>query len=456
MINEERKKVHPDRTPASIVVIGGGAAGTLAAFAAASHGADVTLLERNDRIGRKIYATGNGRCNITNQKMTDDCYYSSSAQHIPKYYSHFQPEDLLRLFNQFGIFFHDRNGYVYPRTDQASTIAYALEKMLSVRGVSISRMTEVTGLERRRGSDGRFLISGQKSHFTFRKGKTRISDTVPFTIGTDRVILAAGGMAAPKYGSHGDGYRLAAGLGHTVIGPEPALVPLISELPALKSASGVRCHARAELYLGDRRLRSEEGEIQFSENRISGIPVLQLSRLAVEHRATDAEMESHHQSELYLRIDFLPEISDDQWKAEKERRLSALERDPGSLLADLFFGLVNERIGNMILAHNGLQGEKKCRKEDPAFLETLLESLRAFRIPIDGYGSFDQAQTTAGGVALSELTESFESRKVPGLYMAGEMLDADGICGGYNLTWAMISGYLAGLAAAGVVVNETA
>lgn len=483
------------RHPLSVAVIGGGAAGALAAYAAASRGAEVILLDRNDRIGRKIYATGNGRCNITNRKMTNDCYYSSSAEQILDFYRAFAPDDLLRLFEQYGIFFHERNGYVYPRTDQASTIAHALEKMLSSAGVSFCPMTEVTnvakgqskdqnkGQNKDRNSDGakdwdrnrnenqnedaRFLISGQKSEYAIRKGKLRILGAESFSMETDRVILTAGGMAAPAYGSRGDGYRFAAGFGHTVNHPEPALVPLISSDPVLKYASGVRCRARAELRLGEKTLRSEEGEIQFSENHISGIPILQLSRLAVnllteneneEQNGDRREIQEEHQKErhrdVYLLIDFLPEFTQAQWEMEKKRRLSSLSDNPDSLLGDLFPGLVNDRVGNMILARRGLQAEKKCRKAEPHLLEELLNDLRIWRIPVDGYGSFDQAQTTAGGVPLSELTENLESIKVPGLYMAGEMLDVDGICGGYNLTWAMISGYLAGCAAAGVPLER--
>lgn len=482
-----KKKFIKGGHPISVAVIGGGAAGALAAYAAASRGAEVILLDRNDRIGRKIYATGNGRCNITNRKMTQDCYYSTLAERIPDYYRRFAPDDLLKLFERYGIFFHDRNGYVYPRTDQASTIAHALEKMLSSAGVSFCPMTEVSNVAKGRNKDrnddgakdwdrnrnenqiedARFLISGRKSEYTIRKGKLRILDAEPFSIETDRVILTAGGMAAPAYGSRGDSYRFAAGFGHTVISPEPALVPLISSDPVLKYASGVRCQARAELHLGEKILRSEEGEIQFSENHISGIPILQLSRLAVnllteneneEQNGDRREIQEGHQKEhhtyVHLLIDFLPEFTKEQWEAEKKRRLSALSDNPDSVLGELFLGLVNDRVGNMILARRGQQAEKKCRKTDPSLPGELLNRLRAWVIPVSGYGSFDQAQTTAGGVPLSELTENLESIKVPGLYMAGEMLDVDGICGGYNLTWAMISGYLAGCAAAGMPLER--
>jgi predicted Rossmann fold flavoprotein len=241
-------------------------------------------------------------------------------------------------------------------------------------------------------------------------------------------------MAGPQYGCKGDGYRFAAKFGHAVSQPLPALGPLLcGEERILAAADGVRCDAAITLYAGEQKICRERGELQMTKKGISGIPVFQMSGLAAAGLKRGEEMTAS--------IDFLPDLSSDAWDAEKARRLG---EDRDKMLGIFYLGLVNRKVLDMVLRSRNLQAEKKASKVDEAELVRILDMLRDFRLRIDGTGTFAQAQVTAGGIPLSETDENLQSRLQPGLYLAGELLDVDGRCGGYNLQWAMTSGWIAG------------
>ena len=366
-------------------VIGAGASGCMAAVSAALSGASVLLLESNDKICRKIYATGNGRCNLTNLHMSGECYHTGGGEDLSAFFARFSVEDHLAFWQSRGICLHDRQGYVYPQTDQAATIAEGFEKILDSLGVRIALHERVQSVH----TDGKgiFRIETQEGHRCF--------------AGT--VVLAGGGMAGPQFGCRGDMYRIAEALGHHVRKPLPALTPLISDDRDLKAASGVRCDAAIALRIDGTKICSERGELQMTESGISGIPVFQMS---------------------------------------------AMGEDRNSMLGRFFLGLVNRKILDLILRRRGMQAEKKASKVSDNELTAIMHDMRRFPVRITEAAGFQKAQVTSGGIQLSQTDENLQSNRCPGLYFAGELLDVDGICGGYNLQWAMTSGWIAGKSAA--------
>ena len=424
----------PKMRPVRVAVIGGGASGCMAAITAAQAGADVHIFEKNEKPGKKLYATGNGRCNLTNLHMDDSCYHTRTADKngsslIHSAIERYSPADQIRFFADLGVPVYDRDGYVYPRTNQAQTVVRALEKRIAALGIQVHTGCPVRKI--RRSQQG-----------------TKADDAVFYVDCNDRearafdtVILCTGGMAGPQYGTTGDGYRLAASFSHKISTPLPALTALECRGQFLKRAAGVRCRAAVTLYTGNdkKQIREgrEEGEVQMTDYGISGIPVMQISGMAARL------LESKQR--VFVQIDFLPEFSDSAFSDEIERRM---REDRSQMLGDLFLGLVHKKILDLLLAEKGLQAEMKARRIDDAGIRQILQSMREYTLEVIQVKSFKQAQVTSGGIPLEDTDADFQSRLQPGLFFAGEVLDVDGRCGGYNLQWAFATGYIAGLAAA--------
>ena len=424
----------PKMRPVRVAVIGGGASGCMAAITAAQAGADVHIFEKNEKPGKKLYATGNGRCNLTNLHMDDSCYHTRTADKngsslIHSAIERYSPADQIRFFADLGVPVYDRDGYVYPRTNQAQTVVRALEKRIAALGIRVHTGCPVRKI--RRSQQG-----------------TKADDAVFYVDCNDRearafdtVILCTGGMAGPQYGTTGDGYRLAASFSHKISTPLPALTALECRGQFLKRAAGVRCRAAVTLYTGNdkKQIREgrEEGEVQMTDYGISGIPVMQISGTAARL------LESKQR--VFVQIDFLPEFSDSAFSDEIERRM---REDRSQMLGDLFLGLVHKKILDLLLAEKGLQAEMKARRIDDAGIRQILQSMREYTLEVIQVKSFKQAQVTSGGILLEDTDADFQSRLQPGLFFAGEVLDVDGRCGGYNLQWAFATGYIAGLAAA--------
>ena len=424
----------PKMRPVRVAVIGGGASGCMAAITAAQAGADVHIFEKNEKPGKKLYATGNGRCNLTNLHMDDSCYHTRTADKngsslIHSAIERYSPADQIRFFADLGVPVYDRDGYVYPRTNQAQTVVRALEKRIAALGIRVHTGCPVRKI--RRSQQG-----------------TKADDAVFYVDCNDRearafdtVILCTGGMAGPQYGTTGDGYRLVASFSHRIRTPLPALTALECKGQFLKRAAGVRCRAAVTLYTGNdkKQIREgrEEGEVQMTDYGISGIPVMQISGMAARL------LESKQR--VFVQIDFLPEFSDSAFSDEIERRM---REDRSQMLGDLFLGLVHKKILDLLLAEKGLQAEMKARRIDDAGIRQILQSMREYTLEVIQVKSFKQAQVTSGGILLEDTDADFQSRLQPGLFFAGEVLDVDGRCGGYNLQWAFATGYIAGLAAA--------
>ncbi len=390
-----------------VIVVGGGASGMMAAIAAAKQGCRVCILEHKEMPGKKILATGNGRCNFTNLVQGCDCYRGSAPAFVLPALEQFSAENTKAFFEELGILSTDRNGYCYPRTMQASCIRNAL--LLALKTNHISVFCDV-GIRRiHKTSDG-FRI------------ETKTGDYL-----TKTCVLAAGGMAFPKSGSDGSGYIYAKQLGHTCVEPLPALVPLLADASWLKQTAGVRAEASVHLYVDGEDVDTDTGEVQFTDYGISGIPVFQISRHASRALSEDKCVEAV--------LDLLPEYSQAQAVDWLQAQIKRKNKTCG--IKEILAGVVNEKLAQMI--------SEAVKASGAVTAKDLARSLKCVRLPITGTKGFMQAQVTAGGIRTEEVCpETMESKLVNGLYFAGEILDIDGKCGGYNLQWAWSSGYCAG------------
>ena len=404
----------------TIGVIGGGAAGMMAAISAAGQGARVTILEANDRLGKKILSTGNGKCNLGNERLDPEGYYTGEPEFLEKCFQRFSVDDMVLFFRSIGLLIKSKNGYLYPASEQASSVLDVLRFEAASAGIDV-----VTGchVERIRGDErtAGLQVQGGGKSFVF-----------------DRVILAAGGRAAPKTGSDGSGYLLAQQLGHSLIPTVPALVQLKCREPFLKSVSGVRAEAQLELVeAGECRIR-ERGELQLTDYGISGIPVFQMSR-QVNYRLL-------REKEIEIAIDFLPDYTPEDYE---QLYISRLLLQGQRTVEEFFAGMLNKKLMLLFIRLAGLKATEDMETADREKIRQVFALCRRFTVHVTAHSGYDNAQVCAGGIPLTEVTEDLESIKLPGVYFAGESLDVDGRCGGYNLQWAWSSGYIAGTAAAG-------
>lgn len=407
------------------IIIGGGAAGLMAAITAAENGAGVTILEHMPRVGKKILSTGNGKCNLTNLDMRPDCYRCGIADFPMTAIGRFSVADTVSFFRRLGVVVTDRNGYVYPASGQAQTVLDALREKTESLGVRIVTECRPETVER----DGTgFCVRTSCGAFQ-----------------GDFLILAAGSKAAPATGSDGSGYDLAASLGHKIVKPLPALVQLKCRGDFFRSIAGVRTEAEVSLYtagkhgeLGD-LLASDRGELQLTDYGISGIPVFQVSRYASE--ALDRK------KRVLAVLDFFPSLKDEElFSLLKEQRMYLSDRKAEGFLNGIF----HKKLAALFLKAAGIRGEEMAGRLSDKKLLAAAELIKRTVVEVTAANSFDKAQVCMGGVRVKDVDPcTMESRLVPGLYFAGEILDVDGICGGYNLQWAWSSGYAAGASATG-------
>ena len=395
-----------------VIVIGGGASGLAAALSAAENGAAVTVLERLPRVGKKILLTGNGRCNLGHMPA-DAAHYHGTLPFAKQIISQF---DTVAYFRRYGLFTRtDSEGRMYPASGTAASVLDALRFAAEQSGVQLLCGRKVTGM-RQHGGKWQVLCDAD-------------------TFSGDAVIVAAGGSAAPSCGTDGSLFPVLRRMGYTVIEPRPALCPIPTDPAKVKAMKGMRVRAAASAILDDRILKTETGEVQFTETALSGICMFNLSRLAAVY-----------QKRLTIALDLLPEYD----SAAVTKILGDLLRKRGQLPAsDLLTGLLPKRVAEMLLKQAGV------RLSDPATAITKQQQeqsaamLKAWRFPVTGTAGFAQAQVTAGGIAGQCISRTLESKLHAGLYFCGEAADLDGDCGGYNLTWAWASGTLAGKNAAG-------
>ena len=407
-----------------VCVIGGGASGLAAAIAAGREGASVLVIERMDKTGKKILATGNGKCNLTNQAIRRNHIpvgvYKSGQEAFPLHVlEDFDAGDTLAFFESMGLYTRERDGYVYPMSEQASSVRDILCWELAEQKADVVTGQEVKDIK----------VTGKataKSCFSVYTDKTSYQ--------CHKLIMACGGASSSKLGSNGSGYRLAENLGHHVSAPVPALCALHCKEKYFKELAGIRLQGRVKLFTGGKPAAEDNGEIQLTAYGISGIPVFQVSRYASKALRIKKPVTAV--------LDLMPAVSEKRLRA---RLLWQMHASPKWTMRMVLSGMMNSKLAACLLKCAGIDGGQPCHKVDSAALERLIAMVKQHEVHITATNDFEQSQVTAGGVDTREINEkNMASKLVDGLYFVGELLDVDGICGGYNLQWAWATGVLAG------------
>ena len=394
-----------------IGIIGGGASGMAAALAAAENGDnEVILLERQARVGRKLQATGNGRCNLTNLHALEGGYNGDAPDFSRPALEAFSPEMTLEWFSGLGLLtVAEPSGRVYPYSDQANSVVDVLRFALEKPNITLKLGFEV---ERVKKSTRGFRIEG------------------PESIECDRLIVACGGLAGTKLGGTMSGYKLLRSLGHKCTKLRPTLVQLKTAWPAVNQLKGVRANCHVRILHNGALHRESIGELQFTDYGLSGPVIFEVSRDACQGTG-----------EWTVQLAFLPHLSAHQIAQELLRR-----KETSLPASALLPGILHNRLGRVLCQSVDISGQGQVSQLPDRLLKELAESVKDFRVALTEPMGMDSAQVTAGGILTSEFDEmTMESRLVPGLYACGEVLDVDGDCGGYNLQWAWSSGRMAGL-----------
>lgn len=400
-----------------IIIIGAGAAGMMAAITAARAGASVQILEHMDMAGKKILATGNGKCNYTNEKQGVEYYYGDNPAFVLPVFEQFGKAETLEFFLGLGILPKKERDCYYPASKQAASMREVLLMELARLQVPVTYNCGIRSVKRE--TDG-FCIETKGGNLYSRF-----------------CILATGGCTSKKTGSDGSGFLYLRSLGHHIIDPVPALVGLTGKQPFFKELAGIRIEGKVTVYIDGKPVADETGELQLTDYGISGIPVFQVSRLAL--RALQ------EQKQVRAELNLAPHFSEAELKEHLRRCYSQKSKTAGQAL----IGTFPAKLIPVLLRQAGISEKALAEKTDNEALKRLQQQILAFRVDVTGTKSFDAAQVTAGGVDTAEITnETLESKLVQGLYFAGEMIDIDGKCGGYNLQWAWSSGYAAGIHAA--------
>ena len=414
---------------ADLVILGGGASGLMAAVSAARFipGKNISILERGPRVGKKLLVTGNGRCNLTNLELDFSRYHGAPESFVSAVFSQLPPKDTLSLFGRLGLLYREEGqGRCYPYGGQALAVLDVLRRYLEGRNVEERCQTSVEAVKRKPGGY-----------------ELKTSGGVVFA---KRLILASGGRAMPSSGSDGSGLKLAASLGLKASEPFPSLAPVRAASPVLKAVKGLRCRGRASLLADRKTVKQETGEIQFTDQGLSGICILNLSRLVGEffsHRTVNR----HKTEKVELSLDLVPDLDYSSLLSFLQALLHGQPRLP---VEQLLSGIVNKRVGLALLKQLMPSAlSRPCGSLSPSELKTICRTVKDWRFSPTGTLGWQQAQSTAGGLLSSQFeSATLESKGLPGLYACGELLDIDGDCGGYNLQWAWSSGFVAGKSAA--------
>ena len=394
-----------------IGIIGGGASGMAAALAASeAPGVQVVLFERQARLGRKLRATGNGRCNLSNLRAGKTGYHGEETGFWRFALNRFSPEETLAWFRRMGLYtVAEASGRVYPYSDQANSVADILRFALDKPNITVKLGFEV---EKVRKAAGRFRVEAQEE-----------------AVDCDRVIVACGGLAGTALGGSMSGYKLLRSLGHHSTKLRPNLVQLRSSWGALASLKGVRTNCEASVFRDGELFAGSRGELQFTQYGLSGPVTFEISRDVCQGGG-----------EWSCRLDFLPDLDRQTLTEELLRR-----KKTDLPASELFTGILHNRLGRVLTGEAGISQQGLVRDIPEEALTLAAEKAKALEVSLTQPMGMDAAQVTAGGILTEEFNqETMESRLVPGLYACGEVLDVDGDCGGYNLQWAWSSGRLAG------------
>lgn len=397
-----------------IGIIGAGASGMMAALSAAENSQnEIILLERQARVGKKLLATGNGRCNLSNIRADNGGYYGNEPQFSDYARNVFSVADTLSYFESIGLMtVQVESGKIYPYSDQANSVVDVLRFALQKPNIQLLTGFDVKKV---RHTDDGFLVSSDEE-----------------TVVCDRLIVACGGLAGTKLGGSMSGYKILSQFGHKSTRLRPALVQLKTAFDGITALKGIRANCHITILHDDKTYAEDTGEIQFTDYGISGPVVFQISR--------DVCYGSGNWS---AKIDFLPHIAEDElFDVLCRRRSTQLNAE------DLLTGILHNRLGKVLTRCAGLRDQKKIAELADEQLRWVCQAVKGFILQLTEPMGMDCAQVTAGGVLTCDFDDrTMESKLLPGLFACGEVLDIDGDCGGYNLQWAWSSGRLAGLSA---------
>jgi predicted Rossmann fold flavoprotein len=399
-----------------LIIVGGGAAGIMAAICAKDRGADVAIIEGSDRVGKKILTTGNGRCNITNKFIEPYRYHSNNSEFFSTALKNFSSEDTVNFFSSLGLpLVTLEEGRMYPMSLQASSVLDIMRFALEERNIPVYLSSKVKEIQSSK-KGFRIFTSNAAEYFC------------------NKLILCCGGKSAANTGSDGTGFSIAKKLSHNIIPPIPALVQLKLDYKNLKALAGVKFNGIAEVLINGEVTRKEFGEILLTDYGISGPPILQLSRIASSAIS--------RKQQVVIKINMIYSMNSEELQAFFEGHFALFAHRS---VHDSLIGIVNKKMIPIILKEAGISEiHKPCYnllwKEKLA----LYRLLQAWEFKVTDTNSFSNAQVTAGGVDTKEIDPlTLESRLVPGLYFAGEIMDVDGDCGGFNLQWAWSSAFAA-------------
>ncbi|MBQ9333737.1 MAG: aminoacetone oxidase family FAD-binding enzyme [Lachnospiraceae bacterium] len=397
-----------------IAVIGAGASGMLAAVVSSRAGARVCLIEANPRVGRKILETGNGRCNLSHTPIDGSEYRGSGVGRITAFLDRFGTDETLRYFRGLGLLTRERDGYIYPYSETASSVLDVLRYAVEDAGIEMYTDRRIDRIE---PANGGFDIGG---------------------IHADKVIISTGGAADPASGSDGSGYKLARDLGLKIVRPLPALVKVRTrDQKDMSVTAGVRAKGTVSVMTTD-CIASDRGEIQFTRDGLSGIPVFNVSRY-ISYAISEGR-------DVKLSLDLIPDMS----ITDIESYVTGLTEagsDHRRSIEETLAGVLHKKINAYICKRIGIGISSPAGDMTRKQISLYARMIKALEYDIESVYGFEQAQVTAGGVDFDEVDDDLQSIKVPGLYLTGEIMDIDGPCGGYNLQWAWTSGYIAGSAA---------
>ena len=389
-----------------LAIIGAGASGLCAAIEAkkANPDIDITIFERMQKSGKKILATGNGRCNFTNADLSLNHFYGNDDFLKSILSSEFS--DIKDFFKNLGVLSYEEDGRIYPRSQQASTIKEALLKAVENENITIKTDSHISRIQK---AGNGFIVNDE--YF-------------------DGVILCGGGKAASVHGSDGSCYNLAKAFGHTSTPLYPALCGLIISDKDLNLLKGVRAESEAKLYSGNNLLGKEAGEIQFTDKAISGIPIMNLSHLC------------ENRKNLKINLDLCPEITEEDLLNHIKNGVS---NSPNIEFETILNGIVNLKLGFAVMNRSGIKPQSKCKSLKDFQLKEVVNQLKNFEINIKSAKGFENAQVTKGGIKTNEVSSvTMMSKKATALFICGEILDIHGDCGGYNLHLAFTTGRIAG------------
>ena len=409
-----------------VIILGCGAAGMMAGCIAGSYCDDVLILDSNNVAGKKILATGNGRCNFTNIFMRNDRFNQPADSVVTEICDRFGFEDVLLYFEKLGVPVRIINEYCYPYNLEAVSIRDALFGRLKELNVKIKLSNKIVKIEKDNDRDVFQLYTEEDYCYEAKK-----------------VILACAGYAGGAFGCDGSVYGFLKNLGaKNIVKPLPALCGLISDNRMLRDIAGVRARAKVSLLIDQNTVKQESGEIIFSATGISGIPVMNLSRYA--SRALDEG------KKCLISLDFFEELS----LNDLTSMLNNMMFGRNVTIEIAFTGILNHKLLEAVLKECGLFGH--MTSEENVTPESVVKLVKNFVLNIYDTNGWENAQVTTGGLSLEEIDEeTMEAKFCPGLYVVGESLDVDGCCGGYNLQWAWSTGAIAGACATAGKLDKT-